>query len=163
MSDRLRSVCRTLRSGREPCQQRRRVSGDVGLQLAERRDQHPPLVHRTPEVAARDIVAIPGERERIAAQHVPHPGPEVRVRVRIAHAIRDIHADPADRVHQILEAGEPRQDVPVDLDAGQLFDGLHHEVRSCSSASLILRVPTPGMARRSPEGSRGSRSRPSRG
>ena len=54
------------------------------------------------------------------------------------HGVRDVDADPSDSVDQLLEAGEPRQDVSVDRHAGQLFDGLHHQVRSMEERLVDL-------------------------
>ncbi len=78
------------------------------------------------------------EREGVAAQHSFVPGRKFGVGVRVVHGVRDVDADPSDRVDQILEAGEPRQDVPVDRHAGQLFDGLHHQVRSMQERLVDL-------------------------
>jgi len=54
------------------------------------------------------------------------------------HGVGDVDADPSDSVDQFLEACEPRQDVSVDRHAGQLFDGLHHQVRSMEERFVDL-------------------------
>ena len=54
------------------------------------------------------------------------------------HAIRDVHADAPDGVDQFPEPREPRQDVAVDRDAGQLFDGPHHQVRASEECLVDL-------------------------
>ena len=123
---------------RDPRQQRARVASHVVLELAEGSDQQPSLVHRAAEVTARDIVAIAREREGVASQHQFRPRREVGVGVRVVHGVGDVDADPSDSVDQLLEAGEPRQDVSVDRHAGQLFDGLHHQVRSMEERLVDL-------------------------
>ena len=86
---------------------------------------HHRLLARHPvEVAARQVVALPDEAQRLRAVQLLPARREVGARKRFVDGVFEADVDAAERVGDQGEAEQSDLGVVVDGDAGQLGDGL---------------------------------------
>ncbi len=98
-----------------------RLAGD---DVVGQRGHHHLLAHHPVQVAARQVVALADEAERLRAVELLRAGREVGARKRFEHRFFEADVDAAERVGDQRETQQPDLGVVVDGDAGEVGDGL---------------------------------------
>ena len=88
------------------------------------RGHHHLLAHHPVQVAARQLVALADEAQRLRAVELLRAGREVGTRKRFEHRLFEADVDAAEGVGDQREAEQSDLGVVVDGDAGQVGDGL---------------------------------------
>ena len=116
-------------------------------ELRERREQDPPLVHRTVEVALREATCA-SARTRAPAAPVSVARPSLNGGHLVAlERVRDVHLEAAQRVEDPLHPVEAGEHVVVERDAGEVLDRVDHPLRAALGERAVDLVRAPGRDR----------------
>ena len=121
--------------------------GGAGQRLAGddpvgQRGHHHLLAHHPVQVAARQVVALADEAERLRAVELLPAGREVGTRKRFVHSVFEADVDAAERVGDQREAEQADLGVVVDGDAGEVGDRLDQGF-AAGLGALRVRRPRP--------------------
>ena len=107
------------------------------------RGHHRLLAHHPVQVAARQLVALADEAERLRTVELLPAGRKVGTRKGFEHRLFEADVDAAERVGDQREAEQPDLGVVVDGDAGQVGDRLDQRLATgLGAATPRLRRPT---------------------
>jgi hypothetical protein len=87
------------------------------------------------EVALGQVIALPGEVERLPAGQLLAAGRELLAGVDRAHRAGQAQFHPAERVDHLLKAGEVEHRGPVEPDPGQLGHDPGQQLRAAAAAA----------------------------